>query len=281
MVRLAAPDRRLQVALVAALAVFAGGCTSAEPSPSQAAPSPTAIAAERARFAFSYRALGTSVLDCVVPNRSFAGQVYDEETFVLATDEGGEIRHLDGVIYLNPELFDDSLDLGGWIALTDDRRPAAVDALQTALGVDLASYLRPGAHPVDGNATVRAALETGAEPEPVDPLRGRAGAELPGWRLTLPDPQATEGVATPVVDYWLAENDVVRVIIRDSLPGERGEPDPDNGWMIDYQSLSEEASAPTAPEMTVPWSSEMVPRAPRQDGCELEIGPGGEPSPAP
>ena len=239
------------------------------------------VAAERVRFSFTYRALGTSVLDCVVPNRSFAGQVHDAASFVLTTEGGGEIRHLDGTSYLSPELFDDGLGLDAWITVPDDRYAAAVDALQTALGVDLVSYLRSGARPVDGNATVRAALEAGAEPVPVDALRGAAGAELPGWRLTLPDSEAGDRATAPVVDYWLAGNDVVRVIIRDSLPGERGEPDPDTGWMIGYQALPENVTAPSPPDATVPWGSEMVLRAPRREGCDLEIGPGGGPSPAP
>ncbi len=282
MVSVAVPRWWLQVAaLVVAIAMSGVACSNRSEPQGRPPPSPTDIAPPQARFAFSYRALGTSVLDCVVPNRRFTGQVHDDETFVLIADDGAEVLHRDATTYLDSALFDDRLDLDSWLSVADQQLSEAIPSLQTAIGADLASFLRSGASPVDGNTSVRAALETGAEPVPIAPFTRRDGSAVPGWRVALPDGGTDDRGVRPVLSYWLDDAEVVRVVIQDSRPGEPGEPDPDTGWLIDYQALPDGAVPPPAPGEAVAWRAALELMAPLRQGCDLEIGPGDPTPPAP
>lgn len=282
MVSVAVARRWLQVAaLTATLAVVLGACSSTSPTESDPTPSAVDVAPGRDRFAFSYQALGTSVLDCVLPNRRLSGHVYDGESFVLIVDDDAEIRHRDAVTYLDPALFDSGLGIDSWITVPDDHLAGASEMLQRALGTDVASFLRSGMPPADGNATVRAALDTGASPEPVESLTRQDGSPVPGWRVAVPDTETDGRDVAPVLTYWLDDTAVVRLIVQDSRPGEPGQPDPDTGWLIDYQPLPDQAVMPPAPSPTATWDAGLALSAPRRDGCDLEIGPGDDRPPAP
>ncbi|MDE0804162.1 MAG: hypothetical protein OSA99_12650 [Acidimicrobiales bacterium] len=217
----------------------------------------------------------------MIPNRRFTGQVHDDETFVLIADNGAEVLHRGATTYLDSALFDDRLGLDGWVTIQDDQLSEAMSSLQPTIGADLASFLRSGAPPVDGNATVRAALETGAVPMPIEPFTRRDGSVVSGRQVALPDDGTADRSVVPVISYWLDDAEVVRVVIQDSRPGAPGEPDPDTGWLIDYQILSEVAMAQPAPDETVAWRAALDLAAPRREGCDLEIGPGDETPPAP
>lgn len=257
------------VALLSLLPVAA--CTSQR---SQEEP-PSALdglAEPRDGFRFVYRARGTGVLDCVLPNRQLEGTVFPDGTVLVTTEtpagEGRAIVASDG-LYLSSELF--SAGSGGprWLRIDRGDVERLRPQLSRILGADLTSYVAASGPPPDGNATVAAILEEG-DPEPIDPIRTPDGALAPGFRFVV------EGDgAVPIVDAWVdGDGNVFRVQIRNSVAGSPGEPAPDTGWVLDYLPLPPGTAAPDAPADAARVTDEALGALapPVEDGCELEIG---------
>ncbi|MFP5579524.1 MAG: hypothetical protein ACLGIZ_15030 [Acidimicrobiia bacterium] len=266
--------RRLVVLLVLLTAV--GSCAS---SPSGGGDDAAAVLALETRlaeprdsFRFAYRARGTGVLDCVLPNRQLDGTVFPDDTVLLTTEtpggRGTAIVEADAV-YLSSELFSVEPDTWDWLRIDRQDVERVRPQLTRILGADLTSYVAASGPPPDGNATVAAMLE-GDDAQPVDPIRTPNSTLADGFRFVV------EGdAAVPVVDGWIdPDGEVARVQVRDSVAGAPGTPAPDTGWVLDYLPLPSDATAPEAPTDAVAATddalTELAP--PMQDGCELEIG---------
>lgn len=252
------------VALVAA-------CGS-EGRPAEGAPALDRLAEPRDGFRFAYRARGTGVLDCVLPNRQLEGTVFPDDTVVLTTEtpvgRGTAIVKADAV-YLSADLFSVEPDSWGWLRIDREDVERVRPQLARILGADLTSYVAASGPPPDGNATVAATLERN-DAQPIGPIRTPDSTLADGFRFVV------EGdAAVPVVDAWIdADGEVVRVQVRDSVASAPGTPAPDTGWIIDYLMLPEDAIAPEPPTNAVAATDEALAELapPMQDGCELEIG---------
>lgn len=230
------------------------------------------LADPRDGFRFAYRARGTGVLDCVLPNRQLEGTVFPDGTVVLTTKtpvgRGTAIVEADAV-YLSAELF--SVDPDSWAWLRIDRADVerVRPQLSRILGADLASYVAASGPPPDGNATVAATLER-SDAQPITPIRTSDGTLADGFRFVV------EGdAAVPVVDAWIAANgEIVRVQVRDSVAGSPGTPAPDTGWIIDYVTLPADVTAPEPPADAVAATDEALAELapPMRNGCELDVG---------
>jgi hypothetical protein len=230
------------------------------------------LAEPRDGFRFAYRARGTGVLDCVLPNRQLEGTVFPDGTVVLTTKTpagpGTAIVEADAV-YLSAELF--SVDLDSWAWLRIDRADVerVRPQLTRILGADLASYVAATGPPPDGNATVAATLER-SEAQPIVPIRTSDDTLADGFRFVVEGDEAV-----PIVDAWIAtDGEIVRVQVRDSVAGSPGTPAPDTGWIIDYLMLPADATAPKPPTDAVATTDEALAELapPMRNGCDLKIG---------
>ena len=225
-------------------------------------------------FGFSYQARGTGVLDCVLPNRSFDGWVFPGGALVVdAETPAGEARalSLDDAVYLDDAFFAQGTVAAEWARLERPGLDATRPRLDRILGVDLTAYLVAPGPPPSGNQIVAATLERTAVDSRLGPIRAPGGAAAAGYRFVVDGEDAV-----PVIDAWVdGEGRVMRVQVQDSLADEPGKPDPDTGWIIDYQPLPPDATPPAPPadftEATSGLLAELTP--PPRDGCDLEIGP--------
>jgi hypothetical protein len=232
----------------------------------------TRLAEPRDGFRFAYRARGTGVLDCVLPNRQFNGTVFPDGTVRITMEtpagRGTAIVAADAV-YLSSEMFSVEPDTWGWLRIDREDVERVRPQLARILGADLTSYVVASGPPPDGNATVGAMLGR-SDAQPIDPLRTPDSTLADGFRFVV------EGdAAVPVVDAWIdADGEVVRVQVRDSVAGAPGTPAPDTGWIIDYVMLPADTIAPQSPTDAVAATDEALAELapPMQDGCQLEIG---------
>ena len=195
------------------------------------------------QFTMEYRATGTEVLDCFLPNREFIIEVRGDTLVARRTDEPPAVvaQRTGAELQLAPTLFEPGLLRQRWLAI-DLAQLTAPDrsTLSELLGADLASYLLTDALPSNGQEIAIAALDAATA---VDTL----GVETIGtqvadrFRITL-DPESyadaqptTSSTAsgpdagTPVVDVWVgADDDVVRVGVSS---GES------RGWVIDFDDV--------------------------------------------
>jgi len=265
--------RRLVVFLM--LLTAAASCASAPSGGGDDADAPaleSRLAEPRDGFRFAYRARGTGVLDCVLPNRQLEGTVFPDGTVLLTTETPvgrGTAIVKAGAAYLSSELFSVASDTWGWLRVDQEDVERVRPQLARILGADLTSYVAASGPPPDGNATVAATLER-SDGEPIEAIRTPNGTLADGFRFVV------EGdAAVPVIDAWIdAAGEVVRVQVRDSVTGAPGTPAPDTGWILDYLLLPAEATAPEPPtdvvEATDEALAELAP--PVQQRCELEIG---------
>lgn len=245
---------------------------------------------EPERFSFAYRAGGTRVLDCVLPNREFTVAV-DQASGVA------EIRPRPAappVAILRPgreallhrSLFRDGGVATTWLRVDHPVAPRDADQLGRVLGVDLAGYVVSGTVPPSGRATVLAALDIARE---VSRLGRRAGAPaaVDGFRITVDadrlddvvprstgrgDGRAARDEAIPLFDVWLDErNDIVRVEVRPSRPGDERD-EPAAGWAVDYSPDAVELADRGRLDVTDLReidSAALRPRTP--GGCEMPL----------
>jgi len=262
--------------LLLALLTNAGSCFPSPPGGGEDSAEASALSARLAEprdgFRFAYRARGTGVLDCVLPNRQFEGTVFPDGTVRLITEtpagRGTAIVAADAV-YLSSELFSVEPNTWEWLRIDREDVDRVRPQLARILGADLTSYVASSGPPPDGNATVAATLEH-SDAQPIDPIRTPGSTLADGFRFVV------EGeAAVPVIDAWIdAAGEVVRVQVRDSVAGSPGTPAADTGWILDYLLPPADITAPDPPtdavEATDEALAELAP--PMEDGCELEIG---------
>lgn len=266
--------RRLIISL--ALLTALGSCASSSSGAGDDDPAgpglETRLAEPRDGFRFVYRAGGTGVLDCVLPNRQLAGTVHPDGTVLLTsetpTGRGTAIVGADAV-YLSVELFSVEPGTWDWLRVGREDVDRVRPELARILGADLTSYVAASGPPPDGNATVAATLER-SDARPIDPIRTSAGTLADGFRFVV-----ESDAAVAVIDAWIdADGEVVRLHVRDSVADSPGTPAPDTGWTLDYLPLPADATAPAPPADAVEATDESLAElAPPVDGCELEIGP--------
>ena len=214
-------------------------------------------------FTMEYRATGTGVLDCFLPNRAFILDIRDDTVVARRPDDPLDVlaRRSGESLELAPTLFEPGLLRQRWLtvelpALTTADRARLVDLL----GVDLASYLMADGPPPHGQEIAVAALDSATDIESMG-AETIAGEPADRYRITLDperyaDAQASEssppvadGASTPGVDIWVdGRDDVVRVAVSAAAasPGEA------QGWVITFGGHAA-ASAVTGP--TVPIGS--------------------------
>lgn len=260
--------------LLVSVSCTSGGSRDGSTSVGQPVPLSNRLSMGPESFAFSYRARGTDVLDCVLPNRDFEGTAFaDGALSITAETPSGVAEALSfrDAVFLDDALFARGSVTAEWIRLERSSLEAGEPALNRILGVDLAAYVVAAGPPPSGNEVVAAALEQSAIDSQLDPIRLPGGAAAAGYRLVV------EGEDTvPVIDAWVdGAGFVVRVQVQDSLPDQPGKPNPDTGWIVTYRPLPTDATAPPPPEGFVEATAERLAELapPRRDGCELEIGP--------
>lgn len=203
------------------------------------------------RFEFHYRAAGSTVLNCFLPNREFWGAL-DYQSGVLLLRTGGRASAPTAMVAQGRAVLHQSLFPGEAVPTTwvefDQPQVTALPALQRALGVDLAGYVVGDALPSSGRATALAALDVARR---VDRIGNQTigSARADGYRLSVnADKFADEAspsttipnrvpVHTPVPSFeiWLGDdNTVLRIVVQ--AQGSDGEPKDaaTAGWTIDY-----------------------------------------------
>lgn len=119
-----------------------------------------------ARFAFDYRAGGTRVNDCFLPNRSFSGFV-DGDTGVLALQRDSDAEPVayvaQGSVYLRATLFADGATQAPWLRARGPLDAAHRAAIVDAVGDGFAGYVASGLLPPDGNETALALVDVARE----------------------------------------------------------------------------------------------------------------------
>lgn len=259
--------------------VVAAGCRSG--GGSEAASSPegplslvAALADDLDVFEFSYRARGTDVLDCVLPNRDFSGTVFADGALAITVETpAGSARalNLDDAAYLGSDLFASGSVDATWVRIDRGVLADARPALDRILGVDLAAYVAAPGPPPTGNEVLVTALEQADIDAELEPIRLPDGGAVAGYRLVVGGDDTV-----PVIDAWVdGEGFVVRTQVQGSLTGQPGTPDPDTGWIIDYRRLPTGAATPAPPEDVIEGTASLLDdlAPPMRDGCELEIGP--------
>ena len=147
---------------VACLALLVVGACSRDDGPDADLRSAIESTTEPVRFAFDYRAGGTRVNDCFLPNRSFSGLV-DRDSGVLALQREGEpgpdAYVAEGNIYLRSTLFADGVAQAPWLQARGPLDAAYRAAIVGAVGDGFAGYVASGLLPPHGDETALALLD--------------------------------------------------------------------------------------------------------------------------
>ena len=236
-----------------------------------------------ARFEYTYRRGGTRVLDCVLANTTYVGDVdRDASALVVRSTADGEpvaARTADTVL-VHQSLFNEAPFTTPWLRLA--RRPDATSTpgLRRALG-DLAADVLAADLPVPGEAVARAALEvaTGVEELGQDDIDGE---DADRYRISV-DPERYAAAATttlttggdddgpvPVIDVWVTGHGVARVAVTPARPD--GTPGAsEDGWVIDYRTSIGPVALPTPADADVTELSAVDSTAltPAPTGCQL------------
>lgn len=227
-------------------------------------------------FVMTYRSGGTTVLDCVLPNRSFIVAVSGSSLevraatggVVLATRTGEDLR-------LSPALFEPGPLRSRWLSIDlADASAGEQSRLLELLGPDLASYLLVVEVPPSGEQIARAASDASVSTS----RRGTeeiAGRPAEGYRVEL-DPQEYESAATstfrpgadgrdaPNIEVWLDDEDVVARVTVNPPPGS-----PSSGWVIDFEALEDDRLPPVGHPTVAATEISLERLAPAPAQCEL------------
>jgi hypothetical protein len=213
--------------------------------------------AEPSRFWFSYERGGTRVLDCALANLRFTGEVDSDGGRVVLRlpDNPAPVAVIDDAsVLLHRSLFADPPFPADWLVFARPVDTAQQEALQRALGPDLAADVTAANVRASGRAIAEAALGVAASVERTSPATVD-GRPADGYRITV-DPERFATAATvsapaaetrsasgaapvPVIEVWVdSSNTVVRVAVRpllaDGSPGA-----PENGWTVDYLPIQQ------------------------------------------
>lgn len=208
----------------------------------------------------TYRATGTRVLDCFLPNRAFILEVRDDTVVARRAEDRLDVlaRRSGESLELSPTLFEPGVLRQRWLAAELTALGAADRArLVDLLGVDLASYLLADAPPSHGQEIALAALDAATDVESMG-AETIAGEAADRFRVTLDperyaeaqanesSPSVADGAGTPNVDIWVnGRDDVVRVAVSAAAasPGEA------QGWAITFggHAAASPVIGPTVP----------------------------------
>lgn len=203
-------------------------------------------------FEFSYRAGGTKVLDCFLPNREFSGAV-DYLSGVVALRTGPPTGATVAIVtersaLLHRSLFRADAVPTAWVRVDRPPRADLRSALVRVLGADLGGYVLGDALPPTGRATALAALEVARDVTRVGRQTiGAAPAE--GFRITVDTEEFAEkaspsttaqgedgDAAVPTFQVWMGrDNAIVRIEVQPQSTGRDGEDGGAGGWSVDYR----------------------------------------------
>lgn len=270
---------------VVGLAVVVGASLSplADASPVERLRGRIAEASPPERFAYTYRRAGTRVLDCVLANTRYVGEVDRAAgTLVIRLAADGEpVAVLTaGSLLLHRSLFTDPPFSTPWLKLPRRPHVPAAAPLRRALG-DLAGDLLAAGLPSSGEELVLAALEVATRVDDVGPA-DIAGQQADQFRInvdarryasaapsSMTGRAADEEAPIPVIDVWMTRGRVVRVAISSTRPdGSRGVSE--DGWTIEYRRRDRPIVAPTpaGPDITASATADLA-LTPRRRDCRL------------
>ena len=142
-----------------------------------------------ATYTFSYRALGSSILDCTTSNRTFAGRA-DRNGVVIFDDQGQPLVLTSAKErLLHKRLFAPGTSKTTWIEISDEDEIAAV------IGPDLASFAGPTQPPLTPWDTLKAALDEAGTVERLDAADSGGAAT---FVLTIDADESTVGDNLPI-----------------------------------------------------------------------------------
>lgn len=262
------------------LLLLVAGCTSSDresPTPPATVDLEATIGPSPQAFRFAYRSRGTDVLDCVLPNRDFAGTVSGTGDFtILDPDRTAPLLiRLGDTTYLYRDLFAEGSIKGDWLSLGPEDLGRFGAAIRRSLGTDLSSYALSPTPPATGADIVLDALDDTRSIVPIEPIRIDSDLAR-GHRLLIDGTDDEPGV---VLDAWIdPQGQVVRTQVQRVRYGESDLPNPDSGWLIDYRPLATSQDT-RDPRGQIAEAATIDPDTlgpPVKQGCDLEIGP--EPS---
>ena len=221
------------------------GCTKDDSRPQELAEL-IERAEEPFTFRFRYEAVGTRTRDCFRANTTFSGYVDQTKGIaIIEADDGrrvAEIRRGASAVAGRTV----GVDGADWVSFRSPvEDPTYREALERALGTDLAPYLLAGDIPPSGRAIVEAALEEEATTVTAasrGTLRGRSV-----WRygLLLPTEVIDVNGSGAELTVWLdADGTVVRIVIAAAQAGEEGSHR--DGWRLDYSDYDADRVQPLA-----------------------------------
>ena len=247
-------------------------------------------ATEPKRFAFTYRAGGTRVLDCVLPNRAFTVAV-DRVSGVMELRGRPSIPPFAIVwpgreAFLHRSLFADGIVSTTWLRVDHPVGREAAERLRRVLGVDLGGYVLTAELAPSGRATVLAALEVAGDVSRLDGQTPEAGT-ADGFRITA-DAEKLDDVTSPsievdvdeaasvkvvpVFEVWVdGRGEVVRLDVRPDTPGSEAD-EAAGGWAVEYSRLSDSFGLrPTDDVTDLADIDADVLRPPVPGGCALPL----------
>ena len=238
---------------IACLAVLLVGACGRDDSPAADLRSAIDLASDPVRFAFDYRAGGTRVNDCFLPNRSFSGRV-DRDTGVLALhrerDAGPTAYVAKGNIYLRSTLFADGVAQAPWLQARGPLDAAHRAAVVGAVGDGFAGYVASGLLPPDGNETALALVEAAREVRrtAVSDDGARYALDVPAEALGATGDTTDAESRDVVAEVTVTGGRVARISIdeaREPAPAD-AEHNENEGplWVIDYRPSGERVDLP-------------------------------------
>ena len=273
--------RRLRSILAAAtvIAVSLGGCADG-PTPGEELRARIEQFDPPDRFRMAYRATGTDVLDCALPNRAF----------VLGVDPGEDLLQLEGPgpgppvlavrrggrLSLHASLFALASVDTEWVVVDLDRLDeAGTQTLHRVLGVDLATYLLADGLPATGESIAAAALAVANDVEALNPI----GAEIhAAYRILLDRSRYIEALAgsstgrteapepeAPVIEIELDGSMITDVSVRPSAPDDADAA----GWTIAFRRVDEPFDLPAIEPATLLEQIDGDVAAPPIESCTL------------
>lgn len=236
-------------------------------------------------FSFAFRAGGTRVNDCFLPNREFVGEVDAARDLLLSRRTDGRtplVVSTDDATFLAAELFGERDVPTSWVRLFE-RGPNAIEPLTRLIGPDLAAFDASEELPPSGHATALAALGAARGME----VRGASvigGSRSDGFRVSLDpvryagEPLASDAMPVPdgppEIDLWISKDDeVIRVEVRPpAVETSANHDEPPPGWVTDYDHSPRDIEFELPPDATRLTPSELSTLSPRRlASCNLPI----------
>lgn len=237
----------------ACMAVLLLGACTRNGGPAEELRAALESASASARFAFDYRAGGTRVNDCFLPNRSFSGLV-DGDTGVLALQRDGDpdpaAYVAQGTIYLRATLFADGVAQAPWLQARGPLDAASRAAVVGAVGDGFTGYLATGLLPPDGRETALALVDVARE------VRQVAKSERSvRYQLAVPAGQLGSGTdattAEPrdiLAEVTISGGRVTRISIdelEDRTPSDAEHDEADGPlWVVEYRRSDRRVDLP-------------------------------------